>query len=154
MIPKKESLIHKIHKLVIWMDKEADNYLQSSYGITYSQFLIMFMIGLKDASSQKKVADYCNFTEAAISKQVENLRRNELLTREENKENRREHILKLTEKGAKIFEKALGDLEKGSESIFNVLTKEETKLFETCVDKLMASTQNTQTNFTFLKHLK
>lgn len=116
------------------MDKEADEVFKNTVNISYSQFLILFIIHEYSVTSQKKVASFCNFTEAAVSRQVENLKKMNLLNRQENLQDRREHSLSLTQLGENHLQMANQEVEKMVGKMFSELSGTESNQFEKVLD--------------------
>lgn len=125
-----------IHRLVAWMDKEADYLLRSNFNLSYTQFLVMCMVEDYEFASQRKIAECLNLTEAAISKQVDILYQGNFLIRKENPTNRREHILSLTETGLESLKKAKMYLDQKLQEMFVVLSDTEEQHLNNALEKL------------------
>ncbi len=128
---------YTIHKVVFLMDKIADQALQLKEEITLSQLRILIAIGKKKDLTQKDIADFWEMTEAAVSRQVENLHKGKLITIHKNEKNRREHILKLTQAGHDSVKRAFGIVEKAHERLYRELDMEEKKVFLSVLNKLL-----------------
>ena len=126
-----------LHKVVFLLDKRADRELQDKLGITFSQFKIVTAIDHKDVS-QKDIASYWDMTEAAVSRQIELLLEKHIVAKEENKDNRREHKLTLTQSGKKLLDQGQEVIERGLEDIYNTLTKEERDTVNGVLQKLLS----------------
>ena len=133
------NIVYKIHGLVMAMDKEAEDFFHTNLALSYNKFLILFVIGEKCAATQKDVSYMTNLTEAAVSKQVESLRKSEYLTREEDINDRRQHVLKLTQSGSEILKKALDIMHNNTSSFLSTLDGEELKNLNKYLDKLFNS---------------
>ena len=129
------------HKIVAFMDCHAQKILQSKLDISYFQFLIMCMIDSKPKVTQKQVSVMLNYTEAAVSKQVEILRKSGFLSREVDKNNRRQHVLGVTDLGQQVVQKAYKLLSDCAENLFQTLEKPERKQFDAYLQKLSNFTQ-------------
>ncbi|MEM1312778.1 MAG: MarR family winged helix-turn-helix transcriptional regulator [Patescibacteria group bacterium] len=129
-------IAYKIHGLVMLMDKDAEKFLQKELELSYNQFLIIFAISEHCAKTQKSVAFFTNLTEAAVSKQIENLRKSGYMTRVESSEDRREHILSLTSKGSEKANKAKSLIYKNVKKLFSVLNTAQLTDLHTHLDKL------------------
>jgi len=128
---------HKYHHIVGMADMLANKMLQESLDLTYSQYLMM--LGTKfcpDMTNQKFIAESMGVTEAAVSKQVDNLFKAGLLDRKTNPDNRRQNVIELTKKGEEVFVKAHTLLTSAWETLFVDVTKEERKAFNTVMDKM------------------
>jgi DNA-binding MarR family transcriptional regulator len=131
------NLTYKVHALVMLMDKDAEKFLQDQLNLSYNQFLIIFAITENCTSTQKEVAYFANLTEAAVSKQIETLRKLGYLTRIESQKDRREHVLALTSEGQKISKKAKSILQKIVKSLFSVLNQGELTNLHSYLNKLL-----------------
>jgi len=146
MTPNRQ-ISYTIHKVVFLMDKLADHALQETPEITFSQFRILIAIGRTNELTQKKIAEYWDMTEAAVSRQVENLQKKKLITIHENKHNRRQHLLRLTQAGRSRLEKAFETVEKAHEKLYRDLTKEEKKIFIDVLNKILHTICGNSGNF-------
>jgi DNA-binding MarR family transcriptional regulator len=135
-----ETEIHKMHALISIVDRMADEILSSAQEISYSQFIILFMVDRHNQMSQKELSKCLGLTEAAVSKQIENMFVKNFLFREVDPENRRRNNISLTDSGKKIFTLANEHLIQKAEDIFIVLNDTERTLFNTVLDKLLSHT--------------
>jgi DNA-binding MarR family transcriptional regulator len=119
------------------LEKHADQVLQQDTGLTFSQCRILLSLRENPSCSQRCLARCLDLTQAAVSRQTEMLREKGLLTREENAENRREHVLKLTAKGKKQLEEGMELVTEKFEAAFSVLSMEDITSIRTGVDKLL-----------------
>ena len=77
----KNSLIFKIHYLVLVTDKLASKQLQESFGLSLSQFLLLSMLQCSSAVNQKQIASWLGVSEVSVSKQIEQLEKSGLIDR-------------------------------------------------------------------------
>lgn len=96
-----------LQKLSFVLAKQSDQVLQEQLGIGFSQFKILMVLGWNPSVRQRHIAEKLGQTEAAISRQIQLLKDDGLLTVKVNPENRREHITAPTAKGEKLCEKAM-----------------------------------------------
>jgi DNA-binding MarR family transcriptional regulator len=118
------------------MDKLSDKVLGEKLKISFTQFKVLMAIGDKTVC-QKEVAEYWDTTEAAVSRQIENMVAEKLLTRKENKENRRQNLLVLTEKGQKMLEKGYSVLDDANDKLFDNLSQTERTVLVEGLRKLL-----------------
>lgn len=128
---------YNLHKLVFLLDKISEQVLQAHLHMTFSQFRILMAIDCKEYITQKDIAGYWDMTDAAVSRQVEMLMDKKLIFREENTENRRQHILSLTALGKKSLGKAYNVLESKYEEIFSIIDQRERKIIAEGIQKLL-----------------
>jgi DNA-binding MarR family transcriptional regulator len=125
-----------IHEVVAFMDNQAQKILQTKLDISYFQFLILCMVDSNPAATQKDLSVMLKYTEAAVSKQVEILRKSGFLDIQVDKNNRRQHILSLTDLGTQIVQKAYKLLNDAGSVFFQTLEKAEQTVFNKSLSKL------------------
>jgi len=136
-----DSEMHKMHALISITDRMADEILNNSQEVSYSQLIIMFMLDKYSSLSQNKLSKCLGLTEAAVSKQIENMFVKGFLVRQVDPVNRRQNQIFLTETGKKIFISANQHLIVKAEDIFEVLSTSERAVFNTVLDKLLVKTK-------------
>lgn len=121
-----------VHQVVGMADFLASKILQEKLDITYSQYLIMVGITLSknNASTQKAISKHLEITQAAVSRQIDNLYKMGLVSRLDNPENRRQNLISLTKEGAKKFSKAHKILLNSWDALFININKEQREVFE------------------------
>jgi len=129
---------YSIHKVVFLLDKLADRMLNKSLGLTLAQFRILLALHHQGEVSQKQIARFWEMTEAAVSRQTEILFKHKLVSRKENSENRREHILKLSNAGHALLTKALKIWDAESGRIYKSLDAGEIVTISKSLEKLLA----------------
>jgi DNA-binding MarR family transcriptional regulator len=151
--PRKDSFeeteIFKFCKLVAEITRFSDNILRKNTNLTYSQFLVLMAIDCKCLeqgsgkksynciNTQKQIAESLSETQAALSRQIENLRQKGYLTREENRVNRREHVIRITQQGVNELEKAYKVMKIVNSNFFNPISRAEHSLLKKCLIKLV-----------------
>jgi DNA-binding MarR family transcriptional regulator len=65
-----QGLSFNLHVLTARLDRAADRMLRAEYGITYSRFLALSLIGELGVSTQRALADALGVTEPSISRMV------------------------------------------------------------------------------------
>jgi DNA-binding MarR family transcriptional regulator len=125
-----------IHEVVSFMDNQAQKILQTKLDISYFQFLILCMVDSNPEATQKDLSVMLKYTEAAVSKQVEILRKSGFLDIQVDKNNRRQHILSLTDLGTQIVQKAYKLLNDAGSLFFQTLEKAEQTVFNKSLSKL------------------
>lgn len=135
-----KSFMYAIHQTYFLAEKRLEHKLHDAKGITFSQFLILLGLHCKSRTSQSEIADFLYLTEATVSRHVTALEKLKYLTRREDPENRRRHILTMTPYGAKVFADAHAIIERELKDIFTVIpTKDRsliTQSFRGVINKL------------------
>jgi DNA-binding MarR family transcriptional regulator len=127
----------KIHRLSFLLEKMADQALQHELDLSFSQCMILNSLSNNPKCSQQSIAKCRDLTQAAVSRQMETLQEKKLITREDNALNRREHVLKITQKGEAILKKGMAIMSEKFESALSVLTPEEMKQLQAQCEKVL-----------------
>ena len=133
-----EMISFKIGALSRDITKFFNNQL-AEYGITIGQVLVLTHLSENGVSSIKDIAQSLKLESSAISRLVDRLIKEELVLRDENKEDRRYMEIQLTEKGRALTEKVVmipNDYnqflkEKFGEEKFNILREYLEEISET-----------------------
>lgn len=136
-----DSEIFKMHAFIAVMDRMADEMLNSNFNLSYSQLMILFMVDKRKEMIQKDISKCLGLTEAAISKQIENMVQVGYLLRTPDPSNRRKNQIVLTPEGEDIFNRANQFLVQKAEDIFIVLDPPERQVLDLVLDKLLSKIQ-------------
>lgn len=109
-------------------EKRLEHKLHEANGISFSQFLILLGLHCKSNTSQSDIARFLYLTEATVSRHITALEKEKLLTRKEDPDNRRKHILSMTEKGSTAFSSAHTLIERELKEIFAVIPEKDRTL--------------------------
>ncbi len=127
---KTESLPNKIDQVAFLLSRHVDQTLQERLGLGYSQYKIMEILRFSPNLQQKQVASKLSQTEASISRQIRLTQSQMLLTVYINPKNKREHILKLTDKGERLTIEAEEILDSFYKNLFSKISiKQQEELF-------------------------
>ena len=137
-----KSFMYNIHQTHFLVEKHLEGKLGAAKGISFSQFLIILAINCKERSSQTNIAEFLYLTEATVSRHINALAKAGYVTRKDDPDNRRKHILALTAKGTRAFTSAHSIIERELTNIFEVIpTKDRaqiTNAFDNVLKKLGA----------------
>lgn len=117
--------------------KMVEKELTARTEITFPQLIMMVMIKHKTGGKQSEMAKMGHLTEAAVSRMVEGMVEKVLVTRKENPDSRREHMLEITEKGKKEMDKGMEIVKETMKKIFGVLSSREQEMLENILDKIL-----------------
>ncbi len=137
----KNSLIFKVHHLVLLTDKLASKKLQESTGLSLSQFLLLSMLQCSPTVNQKQIANWLGVSEVAVSKQIEQLEKLGLVEKQGNQPDRKQKFWRLTTKGQSKFQSAIVIMHDLSEQWQGLLDQSELQLLNQVVDKLLLKLQ-------------
>lgn len=137
----------KIHKAAFLMARLFEKDLQGALGLSLPQFMLLMTVMHKDKCSQAEIAKTRGLTEAAVSRMADTVLEKKWMTREENPENRREHILKLTKDGEIISQKAVEIVKANMGLVFAELTEDERVTLDRIMDKILQSVYTKTHNY-------
>lgn len=102
----RELLMHA-HLIAFLSAKVLAPVVERCGDITVSQMRILFMLGKHPQVPQAFIAEALGLTPAAISRQIQNLQKLELLESAPDADNKRQHRLSLTVRGRKVARNAI-----------------------------------------------
>jgi len=114
----------------------ADEHLEKEAGVGLSAARIMSVLDKSAASSQRVVAMELKQTEANVSRQLHNMKKQGLVNISRNKKDSRQRDVTLTAKGAKHYQQAEKLLKKQQSQVLRMLTAGETAAIEQAAQKL------------------
>ena len=122
-----KTFMYSIHQMYFLVEKRLEHVLIKAKYISCSQFMILvgFRCGCDAPVSQSSIAERLHLTEATVSRHISTLVEMGLLSRTEDKANRRKHIITITPKGNKTFDSARKLIDKELESIFSVIKEKD-----------------------------
>ena len=122
-----KGFMYSIHQMYFLVQKHLEHALTKGSSLSFSQFMILvgFKCSVNGPVSQSAIADQLYLTEATVSRHISTLVDLGYLTRVEDKENRRKHIIAITPKGRKIFEQAGSIIDKELETVFGVIKEKD-----------------------------
>lgn len=100
-----------LHQLVRLMDKYAEKILQDEFSISYSWFLILATIAIIEPSTQHFIAETLNYSDAAVSRLVVNLKDHGLISVEPDPSHGRRSIVRITDEGRSLVTRSNVKLE-------------------------------------------
>lgn len=101
-----QSLSFQLHHVVKLMGYRANQILEQKLEITFSQFRVLMVVSDMTQPSQREVATCLDVTAAAVSRHIDGLCDRGLILKQQKPDNRREHVLALTQKGAQKIQLA------------------------------------------------
>jgi DNA-binding MarR family transcriptional regulator len=129
--------IVKIHIFANLAEKEIERKLLEELGISYSQSMILSFIRNHPEISQRQVAMERGITPAAVSRHLEVLEEMGLIRRKDREDNKREHILVVTDSGANIVSNAEELLDLAMDEIMSDVSKTEAENMNKIIEKLL-----------------
>lgn len=133
-----KSFMYQIHQTYFFAEKRLEHRLLAEKGISFSQFLILLGLRCNESASQTEIAQFLYLTEATVSRHITALEKGRYLTRKEDQNNRRKHVLGLTAKGQKAFTDAHKVIEDELKDIFGPIPKKDRTLIEDAFAHVLA----------------
>lgn len=116
------SLGFTLHHLSFMLDRQSDLFLQDRFGIGFSQFKILMSLMRHTNVQQREIAEYLGQTESSVSRQVQSLIDEGLVSSRRDTNDHRQTVTQLTAKGEKLARSAMGGLEKHYAPMFATLS--------------------------------
>ncbi len=133
----KRNPLFKIHIFANLIEKEIERRLLSELGISYSQSMILDFIYSHPEISQRQVAMERHITPAAVSRHLEVLEEMGFIKRKDRDDNRREHIVVITDSGQKIVITAQTVVEDSVEDLIEDVSRGELEDMDLILEKLL-----------------
>jgi len=103
------------------MEKQSDAIVFNELGIGYAQFKILHLLLYSDGKPQNYIAHELGQSEASISRQIKLLKQAGFIELHRPENNKKEHVISLSDKGAQAAEDALAVLNRYHAPILAVL---------------------------------
>jgi len=122
-----KTFMFSLHQMYFLVQKHLEHVLAKRKSLSFSQFLILvgFLCRNESSVSQSAIAERLNLTEATVSRHISTLVEAGLLSRAEDKANRRKHIIEITSKGKNAFKKSADIIHKELDDIFSSIQEKD-----------------------------
>lgn len=101
------STSYSVHKLNAAMNKMADKTLQAESGITYARFYFLFVVSQNNNCTQHSIATALGYSDAAVSKMVQEVIHDGLITVITDPAHKRRRLVTLTPAGEDIVAQSI-----------------------------------------------
>jgi DNA-binding MarR family transcriptional regulator len=117
------------------------------YGLDIPEWRVLATLGFRhDACSAQYIAHCTRTHKSTISRAVTSLMKRQIIERVENEDDRREFRLRLTGKGAALYEELIPRLLRREQEILSCLSAQERRDFARLLDKIEDSLELVQTS--------
>ena len=116
------SLGFTLHHLSFMLDRQSDLFLQDRFGIGFSQFKILMALMRRTNVQQRGIAEYLGQTESSVSRQIQSMVDDELVSSRRDSNDHRQRVTQLTTKGEKLARSSMAGLEKHYAPMFDTLS--------------------------------
>ena len=114
----------------------------SEYGINAAEeYILMYLLG-HDKTNQDSIARYFMLDKGSVARSLAKLERKGFIVRSINDENQREKVIRLTDKANCMRETLAEQLVAWQNSMYEGLSEDERRLFETTVEKIAENVAN------------
>lgn len=128
--------MYRVQELSNVLEKRFDKHLKQEFGLSYSQYKVLSVIGVKSGCSQKTIADMLGQTEASISRQAKLLLKSGFVANDHSNSLRTKTLL-ITENGQRMLEDATIFLEDIQVQLTGSLAYQEQKLLLEVIDRMI-----------------
>ena len=120
---------------------------QERYGLDIPEWRVLATLGFRDDACSAQYIAHCTRThKSTISRAVTSLMKRQIIERVENEEDRREFRLRLTRKGAALYEELIPRLLRREQEILSCLSAQERRDFARLLGKIEESLELVQTS--------
>ena len=133
-LPALLSSIKKNH--IHYLEKNIKN-----EDVQAGQLPIILVLENNENISQKNIAETLNYSEGLITRFIKKLEENKYIIRETNTTNKRENIIRLTEKGKKLAQELDYYINKWNNEVLNFLTEKEKIYLQNTINRINANSE-------------
>lgn len=126
----KKSTFPPLLHLSYTLQQSAEDNLMQEVGVGLSATRIMSALSATSAKSQRQIAVELRQTEANVSRQLQSMKKQGLVSISKNKKDNRQREVLLTSKGANKYQESLKLLKKQQKSFLRYLSASELSAFE------------------------
>lgn len=127
-------LFISLSRTLLYLDRETDKIFKE-HGITKTQFAVLEVLYHKGDLSQCDIRQLILTTAGNLPVVINNLLKEELISKRPHEEDGRRHILSLTPKGRKLLEEVFPKNQQCIEDNFSVWTEEEKEMLHEAMKK-------------------
>lgn len=136
--PFEKSLLNKIARVSMTLEREVEKELKVSFSLTFSQFRVLNCMLSSGDVSQRALASLLDVTPAVVTRQADVLSRKGLLIQRPNPVSKRENLLRLTDKGTEATYDAIEAIVACQKRMFEHLSLRDETALERAIDSLLA----------------
>ena len=130
-----------LHRLMFVLQHMSNEMLLDYTGVGLSAALIMSTLSKSTPLSQRAIASSLRQSEANVSRQLQVMKKQGLVSVRQSRQDKRQREVVLTAKGATTHDKALQLLDKQQKDILQLIEVTEAKVFSQTVDNLLRGLQ-------------
>jgi DNA-binding MarR family transcriptional regulator len=136
----------RLNRLAAEVSNALSGEYQERYGLDIPEWRVLATLGFRNEACSAQYISHCTRThKSTISRAVTALMNRKLVERLENKDDRREFVLRLTRQGHVLYEKLVPRLKRREQEILSCLTAQERQAFARLLGKIEDSLDLVQT---------
>ena len=137
----------RLNRLAAEVSAELSGEYRERYGLDIPEWRVLATLGFRhDACSAQYIAQCTRTHKSTISRAVTALMKRQIVERVENEDDRREFRLRLTHKGATLYEELIPRLLRKEQEILSSLSAQERRDFARLLGKIEQSLELVQTS--------
>lgn len=117
-------------------------------------FSVLYFLNENNGCNQQCICNNLAIDKTAMVKVIDYLMKNDMVERDVNPKDRREHFIKLTKKGQKQTEEVVKAFKAIDSKIFSTVSKEEQEIFMKVLTKLSSNLKELPANDLFFNYKK
>ena len=141
LTPNRKQTPTSLHQLMFVLQHMSNELLLAETGVGLSAALIMSTLSKSIGSNQRVISAKLRQSEANVSRQLQVMKKQGLVSIKANRQDKRQKEVVLTPKGARIHDKALNLLDKQQKEILKLIASTEARVFGQTVDNLLRGLQ-------------
>jgi DNA-binding MarR family transcriptional regulator len=136
----------RLNRLAAEVSSALASEYQQRYGLDIPEWRVLATLGFGDEACSAQYIAHCTRThKSTISRAVTALLKRQLVERVENKDDRREFLLRMTRQGKALYQKLIPRLLRREQEILSCLSEKERKEFAQLLGKIERSLDLVQT---------
>jgi DNA-binding MarR family transcriptional regulator len=136
----------RLNRLAAEVSSALSDEYATRYGLDIPEWRVLATLGFRhDPCSAQYIAECTRTHKSTISRAVTSLMKREIVERVENQDDRREFRLRLTRKGAALYEELIPRLLRKEQEILSCLSAQERRDFASLLGKIEGSLDLVQT---------
>ncbi len=114
-----------------------DRLLDEALHVGFSQSMILLYVKKNPRVSQRHISHDRDITPAAVSRHIEALVQKGYILQKDNTENKREHILEVSDRGEELVEEMITLMNDELDRVFNTINQQEMDEIDLLFNKLL-----------------
>lgn len=135
-LPLTQFITFRLARLQARLNAQAARILKDASGLSLTQWRIIAWLGWRGPTRASDISRLAQIDKGLFSRKLKTLVAQGVLTSEPDKTDQRQHMLRLTAEGTRLFETTLPVMQRRQRALTGALTPEELTTFFAVLDKL------------------